>query len=217
MQTPRNEKFRARRLSMVTDQILERGISDERVIHAMRRIEREIFVPRALADEAYDDNPLPIGNGQTISQPYIVAYMTEKLDIRPTDRILEIGTGCGYQTAVLASLAAEIYTIEIVPDLQNRARTVLEKMGFRNIHFLCADGSNGWPSGDETYDRILCAAAAPVMPTRLRDQLADNGKMILPIGVEAQDLILIERRSERFITTKMIPVRFVPLIGESQK
>ncbi|HNL02287.1 MAG TPA: protein-L-isoaspartate(D-aspartate) O-methyltransferase, partial [Leptospiraceae bacterium] len=166
---------------MVTEQIQRRGVKDPRVLRAMRAIPRHAFIPGNLQSEAYEDHPVSIGEGQTISQPYIVAYMTELLEVKPGHSILEIGTGCGYQTAVLAILGAEVYTIEIIASLQQTARQTLHALGFENIDFYCGDGSSGWPQ-KRTFDRIIVTAAPPTIPQELVNQLAESGKMVIPVG-----------------------------------
>ena len=159
---------------MVAEQIRARGVRDERVLDALERVPRESFIPDDLRHEAHRDCPVPIGHGQTISQPYIVGYMTEALRLEPHHRVLEIGTGCGYQTAVLAELAAEVYSIELIPELADRAREALEGMGYGNVTIRTGDGYHGWPER-APFDRIIGAAAAPHVPAALVDQLADGG------------------------------------------
>ena len=195
---------------MVTEQIQRRGVKDPRVLRAMRAIPRHAFIPGNLQSEAYEDHPVSIGEGQTISQPYIVAYMTELLEVKPGHSILEIGTGCGYQTAVLAILSAEVYTIEIIASLQQTARQTLHALGFENIDFYCGDGSSGWPQ-KRTFDRIIVTAAPPTIPQELVNQLAESGKMVIPVGEMQQDLTVMRRSNGRLSEEKVLPVRFVPI------
>ena len=204
------------RAEMVKSQIERRGIRDARVLEAMRTVPRELFVERSDCEYAFCDGPLSIGYGQTISQPYIVAYMTEMLEIRSSDRVLEIGTGSGYQTAVLAELASEVYTIEIVEELSLRAQDLLRAQGYSNIRFRVGDGSLGWPE-EAPFDAIMITAAPERMPERIVDQLADNGRMIAPVGIYEQYLELIRRVEEKIERETLIGVRFVPMTGRIQK
>lgn len=198
---------------MIDYQIRARGVGDERVLQVLRSLPREYFLPPAAQSQAYDDQPQPIGFGQTISQPFIVAYMTEKLAPLPGSRALEIGTGSGYQTALLARLTAKVFTIERVPELAQQAQGAVEALGIENVVFRVGDGSVGWPEG-APFDRIMVTAAAPVLPPALRDQLADGGRLVAPIGGAAeQRLLLLERRGSLFVETVLLPCRFVRLIG----
>lgn len=194
----------------------EMGIRDARVLAAMSELPRALFVPPPLRGEADADRPLPIGHGQTISQPYVVAYMTERLALRGHERVLEVGTGSGYQTAVLARLAAEVYSVEIVAELAERARHLLEEvLGLTNVHLRTGDGAEGWPEA-APFDRILVTAAAPEVPRSLVAQLAPGGRMILPVGAsaEGQMLRVIDRGDDGVnVSADLIPVRFVPLTG----
>jgi protein-L-isoaspartate(D-aspartate) O-methyltransferase len=201
--------------SMVRRQIEGRGIADARLLEAMRRIPRHRFVPSAGLEDAYGDFPLPIGHGQTISQPYIVAVMTEALALRGSERVLEVGTGSGYQTAVLAELAARVYSIERVPELAAAARKALLSLGYDNVRFAVGDGCEGWPAR-APFDRILVAAAAPAVPPALAEQLADNGIMVIPIGDSrlSQDLVVVRRIGASLEQERSIGCRFVPLIGK---
>jgi len=202
---------------MVERQLLARDIRDPRVLEAMRTIDRALFVPPEYRHEAYADHPIPIGYGQTISQPYIVALMTQALELSGTERVLEIGTGSGYQTAVLAHLAREVYTIEIHAPLQERARRVLEALGYRNVHYRVGDGRAGWPEA-APFDRILCAAAAEEVPPAWLEQLGEGGILVMPVGGRfSQVLVRIERRGGRFLRDEFCPCRFVPLVGESDE
>jgi len=190
------------------------GIRDERVLSAMERVPRHLFVPPELVPYAYEDRPLPIGAGQTISQPYIVALSTQALELSPQDRVLEIGTGSGYQAAVLAELAGEVYTVERLPELSQAARERLERLGYRNLHFRVGDGTKGWPD-EAPFDAILVTAAAPKVPQSLVEQLAEGGRLVIPIGGrESQDLWLMRRRTRRLEKVYLCPCTFVPLIGE---
>jgi protein-L-isoaspartate(D-aspartate) O-methyltransferase len=205
-----------KRAEMVKGQIERRGIRDERVIEAMRKVPRELFIDGKDLEFAFYDGPLSIGHGQTISQPYIVAYMTEMLEIKSGDRVLEIGTGSGYQTAVLAELAAEVYTIEIVEELARRAEEILRAQGYSNIHFRAGDGSLGWPEA-APFDAIMITAAPERTPERIADQLADGGRMIAPVGAYEQYLELIRRRGTKIERQGLIGVRFVPMTGKVQR
>jgi protein-L-isoaspartate(D-aspartate) O-methyltransferase len=199
---------------MVDEQVRSRGIADERVLAAMKEIPREKFVPAGQASEAFGDRALAIDCGQTISQPYIVAAMTALLDLQPHHRVLEIGTGSGYQTAVLASLSGQVYTIERIELLQSAARVLLESLGFNNVRYRVGDGSAGWPE-EAPFDRILVTAGAPEMPPALVAQLVDKGRLIVPVGHERdQILTVVERDGSRIKETPRFPCRFVKLIGE---
>ncbi len=200
------------RARMVAEQIRARGVGDPRVLDAMTRVPRERFVPDALRSEAYEDHPLSIGHGQTISQPYIVGYMTEALRLEPSHRVLEIGTGCGYQTAVLAELAREVFSVELLPDLADRARDTLTGLGYTNIHIHTGDGYQGWTE-HAPYDRILGAAAPATVPEALVAQLVDDGILVIPIGTVHQELHVLQKRGDRrFDTLATLPVRFVPMV-----
>jgi len=205
-----------KREEMVKSQIERRGVRDAQVLEAMRTVPREAFVERSDSEYAFYDGPLSIGYGQTISQPYIVAYMTEMLAIRSTDRVLEVGTGSGYQTAVLAELAAEVYTIEIVDALSLRAQELLRAQGYSNIRFRAGDGSLGWPE-EAPFDAIMVTAAPDKAPERVIAQLADGGRMIAPVGSHEQYLELITRTHGTVERRSLIGVRFVPMTGRIQK
>lgn len=199
--------------AMIEAQIAARGIDSPAVLRALDATPREWFVADEQKSVAYADRPLSIGEGQTISQPYIVALMTSLLQVRPTDRVLEIGTGSGYQTAILARLAARVFTIERIASLSHRAAARLAEHGMHNIEFRIGDGSLGWPEA-APFDRILVTAGAPDIPKPLYEQLADGGRMVLPVGPEFdQSLRVLERRGSECIEQPGIPVRFVPLIG----
>jgi protein-L-isoaspartate(D-aspartate) O-methyltransferase len=198
---------------MVRTQLVCRDIRDPRVLNAFRTIDRARFVPPERRREAYGDFPLGIGHGQTISQPYIVALMTQELDLRGSERVLEIGTGSGYQTAILARLAAEVYTMEVHASLQARARTVLETLGCTNVHYRMGDGRRGWPEA-APFDRVLCAAAADEVPQPWINQLADGGILVTPVGRGfGQTLTRIKKHDGRVSRHDFCPCRFVPLVG----
>jgi protein-L-isoaspartate(D-aspartate) O-methyltransferase len=204
----------SQRESMVERQIAARGVKDRAVLKALRAVPRHEFVPPDLASEAYSDNPLPIGYGQTISQPYIVGYMSEMLKLAPEHKVLEIGAGSGYQAAVLSRLAREVYTIEIVEPLGVQARDRLERLGYRNIHVRIGDGYRGWPE-EAPFDRIILTAAPPEIPEALIEQLAPGGRLIAPVGPSYgdQEIILVDKDAEGRIHTKTdLPVRFVPMV-----
>jgi len=197
---------------MVKTQIQARGVSDARILAAMRSVPRHLFVPEALRRNSYSDCPLSIGFGQTISQPYIVALMSELLDIRPTDRILEIGTGSGYQTAVLSKLAREVCTIELIRILQDRARSILEATGFSNIRYHQGDGSVGWPE-DAVFDGILVTCAPDRIPAALTEQIALDRHIVIPVGTVYQNLMVYTRTRSGIESRFVIPVRFVPMVS----
>jgi len=194
---------------MVARQIQARGVTDTRVLDAMRAIPRHRFVPPGLWHLAYSDRPVPIGLGQTISQPFIVAYMSEALGVARTHKVLEIGTGSGYQAAVLARLARVVHTIEIVPELAARATATLREIGYSNVHVRQGDGYAGWPE-QAPFDRIMVTAAPEQIPQPLLDQLAAGGRMVIPVGSAEQWLIVVEKTATGVIQRRTIPVRFVP-------
>jgi len=208
-----SDHTRERRL-MTDSQIRARGVRDPLVLAAMAKVPRHLFVPESLRAHAYADEPLPIGDGQTISQPYIVAYMTEVLGLRGGEKVLEIGTGSGYQTAILAEIAGEVWTVEIVETLALRARAILDDIGYTNIHYRLGDGSAGWPEAGP-FDAIIVTAAAPRMPTALEDQLGPGGRMIVPVGTDLQELYLVRRGPKGFEKERLLAVRFVPLVRAS--
>lgn len=201
---------------MVERQIVARGVRDERVLSVMRRVPRHLFVPAAEAAHAYDDRPLPIASGQTISQPYVVAFMTEQLRLTGRERVLEIGTGSGYQTAVLAALASRVYSIEIRPELAEAARGLLARLGADNVEVRAADGYHGWPE-EAPFDAILVTAAPERVPQPLLDQLALGGRMVIPVGGFYQELKVIERTAQGLSERSVLPVRFVPFVGEAER
>lgn len=200
---------------MVDTQIEARGIRDPRVLEAMRTVPRHRFVPPALQDQAYADTPLPIGSSQTISQPYIVAYMTEALRLPPAATVLEIGTGSGYQAAVLAEVAREVYSIEIMPELAERSAQVLAELGYDNIHLRTGDGYRGWPDA-APFDGIMVTAAPDHVPPALVEQLAVGARLVIPVGRFAQDMRIVTRTADGSASETTIPVRFVPMTGEAE-
>jgi protein-L-isoaspartate(D-aspartate) O-methyltransferase len=208
--------FKAMREKMVESQIKSRGVRDPRVLSAMLKVERHLFVPKEFQNSAYSDQPLPIGEGQTISQPYIVALMTELLELKGGERVLEVGTGSGYQAAILAELAAEVYTIEIVEKLASSAQKVLLELGYQNIKVKAGDGYLGWPEA-APFDAILITCAPDHIPKPLLDQLKEGGRMVVPVGTYSQELKKIVKKSGKIETTDIIPVIFVPMTGEGIK
>ena len=207
---------KAEREEMVRYQIEKRGVSDDRVLDAMRKVPRELFTPDGEKNRAYRDGPLPIGCGQTISQPYIVAYMTEQLSVGSGDRVLEIGTGCGYQTAVLAELAEHVYTMEIIADLSERSQKILNRLGYENISYRVGDGSLGWPE-HAPFDAIMVTAAPGGIPRELKKQMARGGRMIIPAGTFSQKIYKLVRTEEEYIEEPLIGVRFVPMTGKIER
>jgi len=205
-----------KRWQMVENQIISRGIQDSKLIQAMITIPRHKFIPENLREYAYGDNPIPIGMEQTISQPYIVALMTELLKLKEGEKVLEVGTGSGYQTAILAEMGCEVFTIEIVESLVEKARQVLESLGYKNIHHKIGDGYSGWPEY-APYDAIIVTAAPDHIPQPLIEQLKVNGRMVIPVGDQYQELILIKKREKGVEMKTVTPVRFVPMTGEAQR
>ncbi|WP_256461282.1 protein-L-isoaspartate(D-aspartate) O-methyltransferase [Desulforhabdus sp. TSK] len=206
--------FQKARDRMIELQLVSRGIRDPRVLEAMGKVPRHLFVDEALQDQAYNDYPLPIGDKQTISQPYIVALMTEILELKGTEKVLEIGTGSGYQAAVLAELAERVFTVERIPTLAHRANQILKKLGYKNIVTRVADGTMGWPD-EAPFNGIIVTAGAPRIPQPLIDQLAMNGRLVIPMGDHlSQELILVERVREGIRKTNLGGVRFVNLVGK---
>lgn len=208
--------FGAARERMVRTQLIARGISDKAVLKAFIEVERHLFVDSSLLSEAYNDYPLPIGEGQTISQPYIVAFMTEVLELEKDDKILEIGTGSGYQAAILGELVDSVFTIEIIEPLGLDAKTRLKMLGYENIFIHIGDGYRGWPE-HAPFDAIIVTCAPDDIPQPLIDQLSDGGKMVIPVGSYYQELILVEKQADKISKINIAPVRFVPMTGESQK
>ena len=206
--------YTALRERMVKNQIVARGIFDNRVIKAMRKVERHLFVPDAARRYAYTDGPLSIGEGQTISQPYIVAYMTECLSLKPDMKVLEVGTGSGYQAAILAEIVDEVYTIEIVETLGKRSKKLLSDLGYDNIFVKIGDGYEGWVE-HAPYDAIIVTCAPNRIPDPLKEQLTEGGRMIIPVGGSGiQYLILNTKRNGRIRQVSVMPVRFVPMVNE---
>ena len=208
------DPFGARRERMVRDQIVSRGIQNEAVLNAMRVTPRHSFVPPDVWSLAYEDHPVPIGYGQTISQPYIVAFMTEMLDVRKEHRVLEIGTGSGYQAAILSVLAKEVYTVEIVAQLAASAADTLKRLGYKNVFVRQGDGYHGWPQ-KAPFDRIILTAAPPELPQIIVNQLKPGGRLLAPVGrtVLDQQITLVEKAADGKITTRsVLPVRFVPMV-----
>ena len=206
--------YKKLRERMVREQFIARGIADQRVLAAFYKVEREKFVPSEVRDNAYQDFPLSIGEGQTISQPYMVALMTQSLELKGNERVLEIGTGSGYQTAILAELARKVYSVERMRTLAERARKLLEKLGYSNVKILLGDGTLGWEESSP-YDRILVTAGAKEIPQPLTDQLEEEGVMIIPVGNSySQDLRVVRKRKNRIKTARVEKCVFVPLIGK---
>lgn len=197
---------------MVQTQIEARGVTDRKILDALRKVSRHLFVPDKMRPYAYQDEPLPIGEGQTISQPYIVAYMSEVLHLKGDERILEVGTGSGYQAAILAEIVKEVFTIEIISVLSLKAQKVLEKLGYKNIYFKIGDGTFGWEE-HAPYDAIIVTAAPAKVPQALEEQLKISGRMVIPVGSTFQELVLVTREKKKFKKKKLLPVRFVPLIS----
>lgn len=200
---------------MIAHQIAGRGVRDKRVLAALRNVPRHLFVPPEFRGSAYEDYPLPIGDGQTISQPYIVALMTELLHLTGKEKVIEIGTGSGYQTAVLAELAKEVYTVEIIPQLADKAEVLLKELGYKNIMVKSGDGYLGWPE-HAPFDAMIVTAAPEEIPEALMEQLAENGRMVLPVGAMYQELMVLTKNNGRLIQRPVLPVRFVPMIHKPQ-
>jgi protein-L-isoaspartate(D-aspartate) O-methyltransferase len=216
-QAPSAVDFAAQRQRMVDQQLKPRGIKDERVLAAMAKVPREDFVPVDERSDAYEDGPLPIGYDQTISQPYIVGFMTEQLRPKPGDRVLEIGSGSGYQAAILAELVADVYTIEIVEPLAKTAEATLQRLGYKNVHLKVGDGYKGWPE-EAPFDAIIVTCAPDKVPQPLVDQLKEGGRTVIPVGERfAQQLYLLEKQNGRLKESVTLPVRFVPMTREPQK
>ncbi len=216
--SPQDDKFKNTRESMVEQQIVNRGITDQPTIDAMSQVLRHKFVPPNSFERAYNDGPLPIGYGQTISQPYIVAYMTEAISPKSGQRVLEIGTGSGYQAAVLAEIVDEVYTIEIITELYNSSKKRLQKLVYKNVFCRNSDGYYGWEEF-APFDAIVVTAAAEYIPPPLIEQLKDGGKMIIPVGSPylTQMLVLVEKKGDEVFTTSLLPVRFVPFTRGNEK
>ena len=209
-----NGEFAKNRRVMADSQIRARGVRDPLVLAAVNKVPRHLFVPDGMRISAYADEPLPIGQGQTISQPYIVAFMTEALGLKGGERVLEVGTGSGYQTAVLAEIVREVWTVEIVESLSLQARSVLGGLGYANIHYRVGDGSEGWPQS-APFNAIIVTAAAASIPESLEGQLGPGGRMIVPVGTYLQELFLVRRQGTGLTRERLLAVRFVPLVKAS--
>jgi len=213
---PQSSGLATERQRMVQEQLMPRGIHDERVLGAMAKVAREEFIPPEVRAASYTDQPLPIGYGQTISQPFIVAFMTEQLRPSPKDRVLEIGTGSGYQAAILAELVAEVYSIEIVEPLVKNAEATLQRLGYKNVHVKAGDGYKGWPEF-APFDAIIVTCAPDHVPQPLTAQLKEGGRMIIPVGpAGVQELYLLEKRNGQLQQSAVELVRFVPMTGEAE-
>ncbi len=210
------EERAAQREQMIEQQIAARGVRDPAVLEAMRTVPRHEFVPESFRAQAYSDSPLPIGDGQTISQPYIVALMSELLEVQEGERVLEIGTGSGYQAAVLAAMGVDVYTIEILPNLCQQAAETLERLGYERVTVRCGDGYGGWPE-HAPFTGIIVTAAPERVPQPLLDQLTLGGNMVIPVGSFYQELKVITRTEDGFEERSVIPVRFVPMTGEIER
>lgn len=209
-----NEDYESLRLRMVERQIRARGVRDDKVLEAMKKVPRHLFVPRDLVEEAYEDHPLSIGKGQTISQPYMVALMTEALELEGDEKVLEVGTGSGYQTAILAELSREVYSIERIPELAWEAKRRLEDLGYSNVHIKVGNGTLGWPER-APFDAIIVTAGAPKVPEPLKAQLAEGGRLVIPVGSEFHQILYrIRRRGDKFSEEALTSCVFVLLIGE---
>jgi protein-L-isoaspartate(D-aspartate) O-methyltransferase len=210
------QEFTKQREQMVTWQIEERGVTDKRVLDAMRKVERHLFVPSELASYAYADQPLPLGYNQTISQPYIVAYMTEALKLDPGSKVLEIGTGSGYQAAVLGEICDSVFSVEIVSELGTKAKSLLKVLGYDNVFVKIGDGYKGWPEY-APFDAIIVTCAPTHVPEPLTEQLVEGGKMIIPVGeINYQQLNLMTKKKGRLIQQAVLPVRFVPMVDKNK-
>ena len=214
---PSVSDFAAQRQQMVQRQLVARGINEQRVLGAMTKVPREEFVPPESRAASYEDGPLPIGYGQTISQPYVVAFMTDQLRPKPSDRVLEVGTGSGYQAAILAELVSAVYSIEIVEPLAKNAEATLQRLGYKNVHLKIGDGYKGWPE-EGPFDAIIVTCAPDKVPQPLVDQLKDEGRMVIPVGDRfAQQLYLLEKKNGQLKQSATLPVRFVPMTSEAAK
>lgn len=210
-----SDQYQARRDNMVRSQIEARGVTDRQVLEAMRQVPRHLFLPENLRRFAHDDSPISIGHGQTISQPFIVAFMTELLHLKPDYKILDVGTGSGYQAAILAHLVKTVYTIEIIPELKEESDSIMNKLGYTNIISRVGDGYYGWPEA-APFDGIIVAAAPERVPEPLLEQLADGGRLVIPLGDAFQYLEVYTRKGNEILQEKNIPVRFVPMTGTAE-
>src|SRR6187397_2378564 len=216
-QTPTAVDFAAQRQRMVEQQLKPRDIKDDRVLAAMAKVPREQFIPADARTDAYEDGPLPIGYDQTISQPYIVAFMTEQLRPKSSDRVLEIGSGSGYQAAILAELVADVYTIDIIEPLAKTAEATLQRLGYKNVHIKVGDGYKGWLE-EAPFDAIIVTCAPEKVPQSLVDQLEEGGRMVIPVGARfAQQLHLFEKKNGQLKESVTLPVRFVPMLRSKEK
>jgi protein-L-isoaspartate(D-aspartate) O-methyltransferase len=214
---PQVDRFKELRENMVRTQIVSRGITDKAVIEAMKKVERHLFVPEVYIQQAYGDHPLPIGYGQTISQPFIVAFMTEILKLDKSSKVLEVGTGSGYQAAILAEICDSVYTVEIVEELGNRAKQLFKELGYSNIKVKIGDGYEGWEKYSP-YDAIIVTCAPTHVPEPLKDQLKEGGRMIIPVGERyIQELVLLTKKNDTLRHSSVLDVRFVPMVDEKDK
>ncbi|HLY10464.1 MAG TPA: protein-L-isoaspartate(D-aspartate) O-methyltransferase [Planctomycetota bacterium] len=214
MSSPRDDGFDVLRRRMVERQLAAQGIRDPRVLEAIRTVPRHLFVPESQIHQAYEDHPVAIGQGQTISQPYMVARMSEALDLRGGERVLEIGSGSGYQTAVLKALKADVYSVERLPELSRQAQENVERAGYFGVHYKIGDGSRGWPE-EAPFDRVMVTAGAPTMPVSLVEQLREGGSMVIPVGGESeQELLLVRRGQGRVTRERICACVFVKLWGD---
>ena len=208
------DEYTTHRYNMVEDQIIARGVRDKKVLNAMKKVERHLFVPPSLRADAYGDFPLPIGNDQTISQPYIVAFMTEALHLSGDEKVLEVGTGSGYQAAVLAEICDSVFTIEIIESLGIKAQKLLSELGYRNVFVKIGDGYQGWPE-HAPYDAIMATCSPSHVPEPLEEQLAEGGYMIIPVGKKYyQELVLMRKKDGRLTMDDVLSVRFVPMVNK---
>lgn len=210
-QNPNMLQWKKKAKEMSENQLISRGIADFKVLRAMENTPRHLFVPEAQQPEAYADRPLPIGEGQTISQPYIVALMTELLKLKGDEKVLEIGTGSGYQAAILAQLADSVYSVELIPELAEKASLLLNQLGYSNVKTKCGDGYHGWAE-HAPFDCIIVTAAPPEIPEKLIEQLTPGGKLVLPVGKFYQELIVVSKSGKGIRKERIIPVRFVPMV-----
>jgi protein-L-isoaspartate(D-aspartate) O-methyltransferase len=214
---PQVDRFKELRENMVRTQIVSRGITDKAVIEAMKKVERHLFVPEVYIQQAYGDHPLPIGYGQTISQPFIVAFMTEILKLDKSSKVLEVGTGSGYQAAILAEICDSVYTVEIVEELGDRAKRLFKELGYNNIKVKIGDGYEGWDKYSP-YDAIIVTCAPTHVPEPLEDQLKEGGRMIIPVGERyIQELVLLTKKNDTLRQSSVLDVRFVPMVDEKDK
>jgi len=213
LENNKRDKYALKRRRMVEEQIIPRGVENKYVVNAMLAVPRHEFVLPQDADYAYVDSPLSIGEGQTISQPYIVAYMSESLELKSSDKVLEIGTGSGYQAAVLAEIVSEVYSIEIIPSLAKKATDILNRLGYKNVHTKCGDGYLGWPD-ESPFDAIMITAAPNKVPQPLIEQLKVGGRMVLPVGDLYQELVLITKTDSGIVKKNLGAVSFVPMTGQ---